>query len=159
MRDYIFALLFICLLGAPTILAQTHSYQTPSDLLWKKRILVLCDLPEGAVGAAFFDTMVKRLDTSGLEDRELFLVHALQKPALEFWVPFQTHQDSAALNDSASHDAYTKLARCRPGVTELVLIGKDGGLKQRWKTAPTDETIYNLIDAMPMRMQEMRRSK
>ena len=39
---------------------------------------------------------------------------------------------------------------------EVVLIGKDGGVKLRSKTPVSLESLFARIDAMPMRLQEMR---
>ena len=39
---------------------------------------------------------------------------------------------------------------------EIILIGKDGGVKFRSKTPISVEELFSLIDAMPMRRQEMR---
>ena len=39
---------------------------------------------------------------------------------------------------------------------EIILIGKDGGVKFRSKTSISVEELFSLIDAMPMRRQEMR---
>jgi hypothetical protein len=39
---------------------------------------------------------------------------------------------------------------------EIILIGKDGGVKLRSKTPISLEELFSLIDAMPMRRQEMR---
>ena len=40
---------------------------------------------------------------------------------------------------------------------EVVLVGKDGGAKERRKAAFETENLFGIIDAMPMRMREMRR--
>lgn len=40
----------------------------------------------------------------------------------------------------------------------VVLIGKDGGEKQRWQNVVEPETIFEIIDAMPMRQQEIQRN-
>ena len=37
----------------------------------------------------------------------------------------------------------------------LLLIGKDGGLKQKWVTPVSFNDIANIIDQMPMRQREM----
>ena len=42
-------------------------------------------------------------------------------------------------------------------IFEAVLIGKDGGVKQRWTTPVSPESVFEIIDAMPMRADEMRR--
>ena len=39
---------------------------------------------------------------------------------------------------------------------EIILIGKDGGVKLRSKMPISLEELFSLIDAMPMRRQEMR---
>ncbi len=39
---------------------------------------------------------------------------------------------------------------------EVVLIGLDGGVKQRWTEPVTAQTLFAVIDAMPMRRQELR---
>ena len=39
---------------------------------------------------------------------------------------------------------------------EIILIGKDGGVKLRSKTPISVEDLFSVIDAMPMRRQEMR---
>ncbi len=38
---------------------------------------------------------------------------------------------------------------------EAVLIGKDGGVKARWKEPVAPEAVFALIDTMPMRRAEM----
>ncbi len=46
-----------------------------------------------------------------------------------------------------------------PGFHGLILIGKDGGVKMK-ENFPVDPLeVFNLIDSMPMRRAEMRRSK
>jgi len=37
-----------------------------------------------------------------------------------------------------------------------ILIGKDGGVKGRWDSPVDMDALFGLIDAMPMRRQEMR---
>ena len=45
----------------------------------------------------------------------------------------------------------------QPGEFTVVLVGKDGGEKQRWHAPVAYETLRDLIDSMPMRQDEMRR--
>ena len=42
------------------------------------------------------------------------------------------------------------------GAFEVVLVGKDGGVKERRKTVFETQELFGIIDAMPMRMREMR---
>ena len=47
-----------------------------------------------------------------------------------------------------------------PGETfTILLVGKDGGEKKRWTAPVSVKEIFALIDAMPMRMAEMREKK
>lgn len=39
----------------------------------------------------------------------------------------------------------------------VVLLGKDGGMKQTWHRLVTTREIFGVIDAMPMRKSEMRK--
>ncbi|WOK04791.1 DUF4174 domain-containing protein [Imperialibacter roseus] len=41
----------------------------------------------------------------------------------------------------------------------IVLIGKDGGVKLKEQTVVSVETIFDLVDSMPMRRAEMRRNQ
>ena len=38
----------------------------------------------------------------------------------------------------------------------VVLVGKDGGVKKVWRDPVDPKGIFTIIDAMPMRQQEMR---
>lgn len=38
---------------------------------------------------------------------------------------------------------------------EILLIGKDGGVKKRWRSPALPEDVFSLIDSMPMRQAEM----
>ncbi|MEC8321287.1 MAG: DUF4174 domain-containing protein [Planctomycetota bacterium] len=39
---------------------------------------------------------------------------------------------------------------------QAVLVGKDGGVKHRWSAVVEPAGVFDLIDAMPMRIREMR---
>ena len=39
---------------------------------------------------------------------------------------------------------------------DVILIGKDGGVKKTWKNHVTSDELFSLIDSMPMRRREMR---
>ncbi len=43
--------------------------------------------------------------------------------------------------------------------TMILLIGKDGGVKARWSQEVKPAEVYALIDAMPMRRQEIQERK
>ena len=59
---------------------------------------------------------------------------------------------------SHHHDFNNKLRRkvgCKTDL-EFVLIGKDTGVKKRWKESVPQGELFEVIDAMPMRQYEMR---
>lgn len=41
---------------------------------------------------------------------------------------------------------------------EVLLVGLDGGVKQRWRSPIDAATLFQAIDAMPMRQDELRQS-
>ena len=41
----------------------------------------------------------------------------------------------------------------------VILVGKDGGEKLRWRRPPDAAELFELIDSMPMRQEEMRRGQ
>jgi hypothetical protein len=43
-----------------------------------------------------------------------------------------------------------------PGEFEVLLVGKDGGVKLRSRDVVSPQELFRLVDAMPMRRQEMR---
>ena len=54
-------------------------------------------------------------------------------------------RDMPVLTDFGDHDAF-----------ELRLVGKDGTVKQRFDTPVDAETLFEIVDAMPMRQDEMK---
>ena len=46
--------------------------------------------------------------------------------------------------------------RIEPGAFAVILVGKDGGVKLRSAEPVSAESVFGLIDGMPMRRQEMR---
>jgi len=52
--------------------------------------------------------------------------------------------------------ALRKALGVNAGTNVVLLIGKDGGVKSRWSEAVSPQTVYSVIDAMPMRQREMR---
>lgn len=74
-------------------------------------------------------------DSIGLADRDLVIY---------------THNEGSAL-----HKKYA----IKPGQFAIILIGKDGGEKFRSFAVVQPETLFALIDSMPMRKAEMRKNK
>lgn len=68
-------------------------------------------------------------------------------------------RDIAVVEVRAPTDPLRERLQVSAGRFAVVLVGKDGGVKQRW-TEPVDAgEIFATIDAMPMRQREMRSKK
>ena len=91
-----------------------------------------------------------------MADRDMFIVQIGTAPYLDFWLPKDGASEHITATQTRSWDAYRDLAGCNPDVPNVALVGKDGGVKRRWLSIPTQKDIFSLIDAMPMRMREMR---
>ncbi|ETX28301.1 DUF4174 domain-containing protein [Roseivivax isoporae] len=65
-------------------------------------------------------------------------------------------RDIVVLSDTAPDADGTLRARFAPEGFLAVLVGKDGGVKLRSEEPLALRTLFDTIDAMPMRRQEMR---
>jgi hypothetical protein len=77
-------------------------------------------------------------------------------------IVFQIYETGSSFKDmnEIDHETADKLRRefkVSPGHLTVILVGKDGGVKLRQNEQLNLEQIFLLIDAMPMRRQEMRR--
>jgi hypothetical protein len=62
--------------------------------------------------------------------------------------------DGRRLDAGSTQRLLSRLPLRRDAKFEMLLIGKDGGIKQRWTQAVPPEDIFALIDGMPMRQAE-----
>lgn len=83
---------------------------------------------------------------AGLEEREITVIEAVQ--------------NTAYLDGRPTFELDARTLRAEHGVSvvefAVLLIGKDGGEKLRRDAPVTADTLFDTIDAMPMRQQEMR---
>jgi len=76
-------------------------------------------------------------------------------------VVFEIFESAASsMNDEAIDSETARLLREKFGIRRaefaVILIGKDGGIKLDRKEHTKLDDIFSLIDAMPMRQEEMR---
>lgn len=112
---------------------------------WKNRLLLVFAPSEAS--AAYKKQMQLLLEQkAGLEDRDLLIVKLLAKGT--------NHLDSQPI-DEATVDQLR--SRFDVGQEEfcVILLGKDGTQKRRDEAPVEPAVIFNQIDAMPMRQQEM----
>ena len=119
---------------------------------WKHRLLVLY-VPDTEPGRATLATFRTSLDDR-MEDvlaRDLLIVPVGDLPR-----PGDTLRPAVELGAPERSDVRRRFGLQGLGA-QLLLIGKDGGMKARQSTGVFDlERVFELIDSMPMRRAEMR---
>lgn len=119
----------LSVLGYIILLANPTMSMELSNYQWKNRVLVLNQTHSKASHQKTSFESFKREN----EDRQLLLleVNAQQR---SLWNRFGFEK----------------------GKFQLVLVGKDGSEKKRFSEPTNMEAVYEIIDAMPMRQQEMK---
>jgi hypothetical protein len=77
-------------------------------------------------------------------------------------IVFQIYETGSSFQDineidNETADKLRREFRVSPGLLTVILVGKDGGVKLRQNEQVNFKQIFLLIDAMPMRREEMRR--
>lgn len=85
----------------------------------------------------------------GVEERKILVYHITPE------------RFKVGLSDEKWEESETDYERYKKtnSQPEIILIGLDGGVKLRAEEFLSSENLFETIDAMPMRMQEMRRNK
>ncbi len=109
-----------------------------SQYQWKNRVLVLFGDKADPDVARQID-LLKRQEAD-LADRDMVVLHVTKDRI----VPVYGHAPDAAADELRSELKATE-------GFELVLIGKDGGVKLRSREPATSAEVFDLIDRMPMR--------
>jgi len=135
-------LITLLLFGALYTNGQTLSLE---QYVWKNRIIVINNGSSNTLSTDQENLLVK--DMSGLNERNLlvFKIDGLKAHELVNGKYFTVDPQEL------------KSLKLENGVFEVVLIGKDGGIKFRETSLVQSSEIYNIIDQMPMRKSEMRR--
>ncbi|MFH7026448.1 MAG: DUF4174 domain-containing protein [Heteroscytonema crispum UTEX LB 1556] len=113
---------------------------------WKNRVLLV--FAPSITSSAYQQQMQLLQDyNSGFADRDLILVQVLAA-------------GNSYANGQPIDEPSVSLLRDRFNISKedfrVVLVGKDGGVKRRDATPVQATAIFNEIDAMPMRQQEMK---
>ena len=111
---------------------------------WEHRLLIFNGEDENA-------TRQKALaldSQTGYLERNLLVIHLEEDTATV------VVGETAAIPES---ELFRKRFAMPDDAFEVVLVGKDGGVKERRKAVFETEELFGIIDAMPMRMREMRR--
>ena len=117
-----------------------------SDYRWKQRLLFIFS---PSTTDATFLALDKRLAQTALEieDRDMIIFRIFEN------IPSRLSDNSLLPGDE---EALRRRFGIEAGRFTVVLVGKDGGVKMVAHRDADLESIFNLINSMPMRKQEMR---
>ena len=117
-----------------------------SQFQWKNRLLFLF-APNRS--HPLFDVLQKSIANQQAEvaDRDLVIFEILESGT--------SRMDTGDLDPQTVQSLRDKFD-VRPGRFTVILVGKDGGIKLSRQDQTRLEDIFALIDAMPMRREEMR---
>ena len=123
--------------------------QDLDDFRWKNRIVLLFTSPEGK---SVFNRQVEelKLDPEGLAERDLIVFLVTREQVTDLLSDKPTSLSSEGLTEKYFRGDKK---------FQFILIGKDGGVKLDRSEFVSNDYLYAVIDAMPMRKQEMRRNK
>ena len=115
------------------------------SLRWKNRVFVLFSPSESD---PLFQLQKQGLASSAqaVLDRELMI--------LEITEQGQSRAGNQLLSEKAVQDIRKRFG-LQTGTFQVLLIGKDGGVKLRSSEPVSTKDLFGLIDSMPMRRQEM----
>lgn len=113
----------------------------PKDFQWKNRILILKNFQNDTI---WFNEELKE----EIQNRKLLIFHFSDGTMLKS--NFTEEIDSAKFLEMLRGDSESK--------TAWALIGLDGGVKNSGSDFPLPKEIFRLIDSMPMRQSEMKKS-
>lgn len=118
-----------------------------SQFQWKNRLLFLF-APDR--NQPFFDHLHRSIveQAAEIQDRDLVI--------FEIFESGPSHMDMVDLDLQTTRLLREKFA-IQKGDFSVILIGKDGGIKLNRREQTNLEDIFGLIDAMPMRREEIRR--
>jgi len=119
------------------------------SLRWMNRVLVLFSLSESD---ASFQLQKQGLASSAGEvlDRDLMILEIVQQG--------QSRAGNQLLSERSVQGIRERLG-VGTGSFQVLLIGKDGGVKLRSSEPVSMKDLFGLIDSMPMRRQEMESKK
>ncbi len=146
MRDaFKAAMLTAALSTAGLAYAKAYAASSMDDYVWEKRPLILFAPDEThAIRAAQSSALENQSDA--LRERDMVFIEVIGQT---------THIDG-----HAAPELHADTLRRRYGVAAgdavALLVGKDGGVKLRQTRAIEASTLFETIDAMPMRRHEIR---
>ena len=115
-----------------------------SEYQWKNRLILLFSPQTNNMYQQQHDLL--RTDQPGLNERDLLVFSVIGDRVV-------VETDSAGIERAAKLREHYRVDE---STFTFILIGKDGSEKMRSNTVVTRNELYSIIDAMPMRREEMR---
>lgn len=149
--------------------AQPHQHRNAliaSCVLMAALFLLLCSTAQ-ATGSGLFHPLTPdttNLDRYQWQNRPIIVFAPSEKDAdyvqqmamLDKSKAELADRDVIVLSDTSPADNGQLRLQLRPKGFEIILVGKDGGIKLREKTPLSSETLLATIDRMPMRKANLR---
>jgi outer membrane receptor for Fe3+-dicitrate len=122
--------------------SQVSAMDSLTQFHWVNRVLIL----NGSADSAAFEQQVAVLKSrsNDLAERDMVVLHVSDDEV-------RTIYGAAQKVDA---DALKSQAQLSGSGFQVVLVGKDGGVKLRSNTAISDVELFDIIDRMPMRQAE-----
>lgn len=112
------------------------------DVRWEHRLLVISGNDESAAQQC----RAFKAEENGMLERDLIVIDASEDPRVLVVGARENIPPAAVFRDRFRMPADS---------FQVVLVGKDGGVKERRDERFETEEVFRIIDAMPMRIQEM----
>lgn len=138
--------ILITVLVGTVLLGRVSAAADLSAYVWKNRLLlVFAPSADTPAVSAFYDQLHRQ--TEALRERDLLVLASVESgPSTGIDKP---------LAPSDARDLRSKFG-ILTGQFRVVLVGKDGGVKAAYTAPVRLQKIFERIDQMPMRKQEMR---
>ena len=130
---------------ALTALISVSNAQPLKRYTWKNRPLIIFS-PSQTSPELERQRLIIQDDIVGFRDRDMVVLEIVG----------ETVQNRLGVRANASAAAFRQYYKVNRQQFRVFLIGKDGGIKLRSASAIRANRLFNLIDAMPMRKNEMR---
>lgn len=160
LKQIIATTLLLSFMGGPSM-SLASDKEVLYNPLGQSRLLVMC-LPNDRELSLDEKSFIYKTDWAGFAERDLLLIGLNEQVAFNFLAQ-DSESDTGAnglrsqyiFRKNISGEGIRKRVNCAHDFG-LILVGKDTGIKAHWASGFTQQELFSLIDAMPMRRYEMR---
>ena len=128
---------------------ETHPANGLDQYRWQNRLLIVSGPSDDTEQA---EAVVKQFlqSVEELQNRKMLLLLAYEGIA--------TKLNGSTLTVELSEEELSRYVMTS-GVFQISLVGLDGQVKRTWNKPPNPAEVFEIIDSMPMRMNEIRNKK